>query len=133
MFPTVVFVNMAKDVQLQSQVGYAFGQCLAAGTNNAGGRIDFVPDTRRGTVGDQHVGVFGNTGPAFGKSIAPFKIERPVEEHRRPWASPELQAFQFHRAVLQIMGMAYQFASFGRLILETPVVIAGNQDFVSVG
>lgn len=29
--------------------------------------------------------------------------------------------------------MAYQLPGFGRFVLETPVVVAGNQDFISVG
>src|SRR5262245_28692885 len=81
---------------------------------------------------DQHLRSRADHRPLFADRPAARKIERPIEEPRLPRASVEAHAFELDAFIFEIDRIRERGARAFGLELEAPVVIAGDDDFVSM-
>lgn len=126
-------MDVSEDMEPRAEGFNRGGQIIATGVHGTGAGRHAIENPRGRPVGDQDVGVRWNLGPAFGKGLAALEVKGPAEEHRRPRTAPEFQAGEFQPGVLQIVGMPDQGPSVLGFVLETPVMIAGDQDLVGMG
>ena len=126
-----ILVNVSEEVKAGLKQKDAIAQVCAA-----------LSATRRGPIADslwrpmrdEYMRVIRDLRPLLCERRAAREIERPVMELGLPRTSPEPHAFERDPAVLEIVDIGpEQCARLGGMIEERPVMIAGDDDLVSMG
>ncbi len=129
---SVSAVDMPEDVQLRLDPEQGPEQILASLMPPQD--VVLVQSSVGGFMGDEHVGVVGDTFPMFADFGSTFDREGPVfPDHRVHRRSPEVHPFQANAGVLEVEGFGQVSAGQLRFTVEEQIVIAGNDQLVPVG
>jgi len=124
------FVNVAKDVQLRF---YLFDYLQQIFTTSLISLSCQISNPVRRTVSDQHIRILRDQFPLGSDLGTAFQVESPVIEPGLPGAAVELDTVDDHFLVLEIRAIGQELLAGFPVILETEVMVAGDDDLVGVG